>query len=165
MGLHVFAEMGGEELDCIYVGSYSRFARFREELVLALKGAQALQEYRYEIYVVQRTPPGGYSPECLAVAHSYHPPPSHPTPVEEPLVDEVMDIFLYHSDCDGDFSRAQCRKLAKAFRQHQKTFAEALPPAELPQDTHGLWNFLSLYDDFTRLFSLVAKTGDRLRFF
>ena len=70
--------------------------------------------------------------------------------------DDDLDIFLNHSDCDGQFSVTECRKIRDAMKRHSKVI-DALDDEEYSYTKEQ-------YANWFRMFAYCARHRVIMRF-
>jgi hypothetical protein len=148
MGFGVTVEIQGEAGDSIDVGAYTRFARFRDQIVLVVKGKAAAKAAAEDRFAALTRSLFGNNPAMAAMLQQ-----RAPQVTRRPIVSE-MDVFLNHSDCDGEFTQDEAKILAKAFKKYHKKF----------KDSHPEEGFVALYEAFQKAFTKIAKKGGKMIF-
>jgi len=72
--------------------------------------------------------------------------------LSSPEEQATLNLFLEHSDTDGEFSTDQCIKLAALFRKYKRNVKD------LPRGTQDI------YKMFTKVFKEAAKSGGKVRY-
>jgi hypothetical protein len=168
MGLDVCVfDSHGHEIYNFRVGGYGYFASFRDKVIEGVRGAVAAKVYRhdrlmksmtsglgsiftggdpdakriYSILTGQVRSTSGSAVDELSYDSSHH------------SVCPDLDLFIYHSDCDGSFSADECKKLFKIFTENKKKICKSTDA-----------KFLETFKHFERAFKKAASTGGELQF-
>jgi hypothetical protein len=148
MGLDVTVEIDGEVGDSFDVGAYSRFMRFRDQIILVVKGKEAAKAAAEDRFAAMTRSLFGNNPAMAAMLQQ-----RARQVTRRPVVSE-MDVFLNHSDCDGEFNQDEAKILAKAFKKYHKKF----------KDSHPEEGFIALYEAFQKAFTKIGKKGGKMIF-
>lgn len=157
MGLSVYIEGAGAESHDFEAGAYSRYSRFRHALIAAIRGKKAAQRAAEKQQADSYTFLFGKDPQMMAIMGALT---NKRARVEEEETEEEqeeaaekddLDLFLDHSDCDGEFSHQDAKKIYPVFKENRAKFKKSKPEE----------GFMELYDDFLKAFRIVGKEEER----
>jgi hypothetical protein len=168
MGLDVVAyDSGGGRIFEFSVGGYVYFAAFKDLLVARIRGRAAAEKQSKErtremlstvmtlfghpdtkeleamLSTVRKGRDLTYATAAAASA----------TGPDRPLTCPDLDLFLNHSDCEGEFTTLECFKLAQVFSTNEEKACK---------DSGA--RFKKVYTNFRDAFTAADRTGGKVVF-
>jgi len=131
MGLDInVVDESGDSLFHAYIGSYSYYSRFRHTLQEFIKGGKTAEDLAVEQNTAMLCE---LFPEDHEHLNRYvsqlktgRVVPPHPR-YRENKHNGTLQMLLDHSDCDGEFNSAQCKRIATMLRCFRVSYKEKYP--------------------------------------
>lgn len=151
MGLDITARNSKTSFD--FRMPYGRYSAFRDIVFEVVKGPLAAQAHRQNQFAAMTELAFGNDPQMMSLFHMSGG-ARVPVPETEPCPD--LDLFMNHSDCDGEFSRAECGRLYAFFRKHKSAFTKRVRKSDVKEEMMGL------YADFIKATKIASGKDGKM---
>lgn len=142
LSVHIEDDEGGGAHDLAFDLSYPAFLRYRGYVAGAVRGKLHRQYYLDKIMFDMMPFRGERTPQMLKLLGV-----KIPVPPRGVLKHSEINIILEHSDCDGEFTHEEAKKLFPILRVNRSNFKKLTSDI----DEKGI------YDKFLRVFLYCSK--------